>query len=205
MKMNIKELRIAIITLYILTILVIVYPVAYPLIETNRDEFLMMTILGNKGTVENYFANSGSTIVIGEKVDWNIQLYDSMKEMVYLSIKIKILDFNASSPDVILCTPTDEPTIYQINKIMMEHDEVNMPFSWKIEEVIKSGDHYKIKSIVINDERVVTNFDMNKDMKLKLIFELWKYNVNNGQFEFKLFNDGDYMCIWNQINFKLNI
>jgi hypothetical protein len=203
--MNIKELRLVIITLYILSILIIVYPVASPLIETNRDELLTMTILGNKGTAGNYFMNSSSTIVIGEKVDWNIQLYDSMKDMAYLSIKIKILNSNASSPDVILCTPTDEPMIYQINKIMVERDEVNISFSWEIEEVIKSDDHYKIKSIVINDEKIITNFDMNKDMKLKLIFELWKYNVNNDQFEFKLFNNGDYICIWNQINFKLNI
>lgn len=166
----------------------------YPLLKTNQDELITMTVLNKESNIGSYFNNAASSINVGDNIIWKIQLYNGVNIMGYYSIKIKMVNLDEPSPDIISLTPTNATTIFQIHKVLGPSGEIGVPFSWKIVEN---------KTLEINNNTIPVNFNMDKGLKLKIIFELWKYNTDTHQFEFKILIGEKYTCIWNQINFKI--
>jgi hypothetical protein len=175
----------------------------YPLIKTNQDDLITMTILNEENNIGNYFNNSVSLISESNNMIWKIQLFNGLNEVKYYLIKIKIVNLNESSPDITFLTPTNATSVYQIHKFLGPLEETEIPFSWKIFD-IKSNSR-EIKSVTINKDTIPLNLKMDSNLRVKIIFELWQYNTDTQQFEFKLLIGDKYTCIWNQISFIVNL
>ena len=159
-----------------------------------------MTILNKEGNISNYFNNAYSSVNERDNITWKIQLFNGMNIIEYYTIKIKIVNLTGPSPDIISLTPTNTTAIYQIHKFLRPSEEVEIPFSWRVNEFKVRV----IKSLTINNNTIPINLKIDKDYKVKIIFELWKYNKDTNEFEFKFLIGEKYTCIWNQINFDIN-
>jgi hypothetical protein len=201
--MNLKEWRLIYLTIYILAVGGILYPVVKPLLTETEGTFLSMTILGNSNSTGDYFHSDESTANQGEEVKWKIRIYNGLKDPVYLSIKIKFTDQNTTSPNIDTCTPLDAPTIFVINRILINSEIVEFPFTWEVGDIEIIDNEYTIKSLIVNDKMVNTNVVLYNDFRAKLIFEVWKYDVETNKFEFTIDDGKEEQCIWNQINFNM--
>jgi len=201
--MNLKEWRLIFLTIYFLVVVGIFYPVARPLIKGAEGSFLSMAILGNNDSTGDYFYSDESTINPGEEVNWKIRIHNGLKDAVYVSIKVKLAEQKAPSPNTDTCTPSDAPTIYEINKVLIKSEKVYVSFTWEIGEIEVIDDENVITSLVVNDKMVKTDVDLNEDLRAKLIFEAWIYDIETNQLEFTIDNGKEEQCIWNQINFKI--
>jgi len=201
--MNLKEWRLIFLTIYFLVVVGIFYPVARPLIKGAEGSFLSMAILGNNDSTGDYFYSDESTMNLGEEVNWKIRIYNGLKDTVYISIKVKLTEQNAPSPNTDTCTPSDAPTIYEINRVITKSEKVDVSFIWEMGEIEIIDDENIIKSLVVNNKIVKTDVDLNEDLRAKLIFEAWRYDIETNQLEFTIDNEKEEQCIWNQINFKI--
>ena len=201
--MNLKEWRLIFLTTYILVVVGIFYPVARPLIKRDEGSFLSMAILGNNDSTGDYFYSDESTINFGEEVNWKIRIYNGLKDTVYISIKVKLTEQNAPSPNTDTGTPSDAQTIYEIYRVITKSENVVFPFTWEIGEIEVIDSENIIKSLVVNDKIIKTDIGLNDDLRSKLIFEVWRYDIDTNQFEFSIDMGKEEQCIWNQIIFKI--
>ncbi len=80
-----------------------------------------------------------------------------------------------------------------------------VPFTWEIVKIEVTNDEHILKSLVVNNKNIKTAIVLDDDLKSKIIFEMWKYDLETNKFTFEI-SDGDEMrYIWNQINLQLGI
>ena len=199
--MNLKEFRLLTISIYLLLIVGIFYPIISPYIEENQGEFISMTITNEDKKTSNYFRNNNSILYEDDENKWFITINNNVADLSYVSVKVKIMNFDEPSPDTIKCTPSDGYVIYQINKVIQGFDKITIPFYWKVMEV---NDSNEISLININDNNININISLNDESNCKIMFELWKYDILSDDFDFGIEFDDNIICVWNQINFKIN-
>ena len=129
-------------------------------------------------------------------------ILNNLDSTEYFLIKVKMADLAVLSPDSQLCNPSPAKEVTTLNRIMFDEEYVSLPFTWEIIEIEKSIDETIIKSIDINGEQISTDLVLSGS-DAKIIFELWRFNVEKGEFEF-IFNYGDEITsIWAQIYFNV--
>jgi hypothetical protein len=203
--MNIKEMRILLIVIYLLTLVGLFYPFAEPLLQNEGESFLSLTILGNDTVTGSYFDPEESRVFQFLENEWNLRPYNGLNEPAYISIRIKITGSDTDSPNPLTCTPSNAQTIYETNMVLVGDEEVIVPFTWAIGEIEATNDEYILRSLVVNDKEIRTAIFLEDDLKSKIIFEMWIYDLEINEFKFTI-SDGDEMrCIWNQINLQLDI
>ena len=101
--MNLKEIRLLFLSLYIIVIIGIFFPIINPFIEGEQGEFISMTILGEGGKTSNYFTEDNSVVHLGDKNNWIIRIDNEIKDISYISVKVKMANPDATLPDNIRC------------------------------------------------------------------------------------------------------
>jgi hypothetical protein len=157
-------------------------------------------------TAEKYFPRGTSTISSGDNVNWTINVYNHLGNTEYLVIKIKLLNYTDQNPDDIPDSPSPVASIAEIDKVMPNNSTWIVPISWTIMDAVKAHESTSIHAIMINDV-IVDNLEIQSTdgKNFRMVFELWKYDPELGQFEFAWNNGSETRSMWNQVWFNLEV
>lgn len=187
-------------TLILASIYVLVY--SWPRYE---ERFIAMGILGRNKRAEDYYPANGTIIKVGDLVLWHIYIYNHWDKIQNVSIRIKILNSTMPSPDDNNNEPSPIPPVSEIRLLLSENETRLIPFLWHIEEAVIHENEKIIKKLVINDETVSPNVYGNQTSLFRIIFELWLFNAETGEFEYGWYQKNVHYVVWNGIWFNATL
>ena len=192
---------------YFSTVIVLIILSYVTLMRYNQKDSvksITMAILGSERKAENYFHNEESIIEVNNGLSWYIYLDNKLGESATISIKIKMLDHNASSPNSTSCEASPSQVLIQIDDYIESNDIREIPFNWIVTEVMNSNYTLLITKVEINGQSFDTNIGPNNyNEEFCIVFELWVLDKTIDAHIFTYDIGGDHKCVWNQISFKL--
>lgn len=204
--MNLDDLKIIYFSITALIVISIYSPLIMEHFPAPREEsFFALALLGKEGLAENYYPGEEPIVYPDTPVKWHIYIYNHMGESQQIKIKIKLVDSNTPPPNITTCTPSPTTEIFEIRRFILNNETLIIPFEWSISEVIEVNDRYKMSLMQVNDYPINIDMAMDKEEALKMVFELWVYDENTRDFVFGWSERGDSRCVWNQIQFYLNM
>lgn len=155
--------------------------------------------------------NVGDPIVLpGQKVPWNVHVYNHAGRAEYVSIRIKLLNSTDSLADKNYSGEPRGHYLHEFTRLLARNSSWNIPLSWTISNV--SADqpnhrHVTVKGMDINNYHVDgLNVTSPQGKDLRMIIELWKYNMKDKAFAFQGFPENDNnKGAWNQVWFDLKV
>lgn len=190
-------------------ILLITISIGYLLINHARPEekFISLNTLGKNGTTSNYYP-SNNTIwapIPGQKVSWNIYVYNHAGDAEYVSVRIKLINSTDATP----IENSSGQAVYEFSHLLATNASWSFPLNWKISDVSMDLDrgYVVIKGLDIDNRHIDgLNVRTQQGKEFRMIIELWRYDTKNKAFVFQGFPDSDNeRGAWNQIWFNLKI
>ena len=192
---------------YFSTVIILIILSYVTLMRYNQKDSvksITMAILGSERKAEDYFHNEESIIEVNNGLSWYIYLDNKLGESATISIKIKMLDHNASSPNSTSCEASPSQVLIQIDDYIESDDIREIPFNWIVTEVMNSNDTLVITKVEINGQSFDTSIGPNNlNEEFRMVFELWVLDKTIDAHIFTYDIGGDHKCVWNQICFKL--
>ncbi|MGD0423889.1 MAG: hypothetical protein ABSA92_10590 [Candidatus Bathyarchaeia archaeon] len=207
MKLNTRSLR-GLLPIFV-TLLIIFEMAAYAsTIVRPQEQFFQFYALGSNGMAGNYYPNNSTFLQIGESVQWSLGVVNNMGSVQYVSIRVKLGNQTINPPNDTLATPSPSPLIAGFNQFMPDNGTWQMPFVWQIANYTITPDgHIVISTITINNATYAiqgsTTCQSMNSCNLRLIFELWTWNVDSADFQIGWMNGDQQRIAWLQLWFNL--
>jgi hypothetical protein len=202
--MNLKDWKIVFISTTALLAFFIYSPLLVDLLPPQKEEnFFSLAILGSEGKSDDYYTGREPEITLNNSVKWNIYIYNHMNQAQQILIKIKLLSPTDTQPNTSTCSPSSNPSIYEIKRAMSDNETLTIPFEWKVTDITQQEEKIILQNLQINDFTTDLTLVAQKQDTLRFLFELWVYNTENQEFEFSWLDVGESRCVWNQIQFEL--
>jgi uncharacterized membrane protein len=178
--------------------------VAYLILNPPPTEhFFAMWVLGPNGLAEDYYPNNDSTLTIGEPVNWTLGVYNHMRGLEYVLVRVKLLNSTISSPDELTGTPSPAPEIFELRRILVDNETWSIPFVWEIQNITRQGQVLAVTRMSINQTLLSGNLGSAiLGNNFRLVFELWFYDQNSGNLTFSWNSAGSQHSVWTQIWFN---
>ena len=195
--MRIEEWKKIFVSIYILTVILILTPLLIKNISITTEKFLSLGILGQNNQIEQYFPRNNPVIQINQNMNWSIYISNNYNEVKYLSIYVKLLNETSKAPNTIDSSPSISPIIYSRELIVLNGQEILLPFNWSLLKYEIEGEDIILNDLIINND-LISDLDI-KGNRFRLIFELWVFDENNKEFKFNWYNENNINhCSWNQ-------
>jgi hypothetical protein len=177
---------------------------AYLLSESRAEErFLTISTLGSNMMVGNYYTDNVSTVGVGDKMSWYVNVYNHMGSPEYVSIRLKLLNSTQAIPTA-THLPSTEAHLIEFKHILTANSTWIAPLTWTIQKVKEQGDYVVIKSLEINGVNIedldVRSLNGND---FRIVMELWRYDTQTNSFEFAWSSGLEERSAWNQIWFNV--
>lgn len=204
--MNLDDWKLVFITATSLIVLLILSPYIIELLPSLPEEsFFSLAILGKDGTADQYYPNNVPFIIPEVANQWYIYVHNHRGKVQQIKIKVKIMDFDTSPPNITTCTPGPIQEITEFQRVLLENETMLIPFKWTITEAVQNGEMIDISQIQINEFTLKYDHSFKIDIKMRVIFELWVYNDVSNIYSFDWYDLGETHCVWNQIQFNIKI
>jgi len=169
-----------------------------------QERFLSISTLGSNMMTENYYPGDSSTINVGDNVKWYLNVYNRMGSAEYISLRVKLLNSTQTIPDDTLHVPSPENQIIEMKYMLMNNSTWVIPLTWTVTEVEEQQDYIVIKSLELNGIHVdQLNVRSLNGRDFRIIVELWRYDLETGNFAFAWSSGLEERSAWNQIWFNV--
>ena len=176
--MNLDDWQLVFVSVCLILVLAAFATIAMAFFQRKGESFFCLAILGDEDMAENYYPDDDPQIELGEKIHWNIYLYNHMGEVQYILLKIKLLNSSALSPNSTTCNPSPSHVIYEVRHVLMSNTTWLFPFNWSIENVKVVNDYTQIENLMINGSPINTQIIAERNQIFRFVFELWVYDYN---------------------------
>ena len=192
-----------------LTFLVIFEAGAYVAITPRPTErFLEFYVLGGNGLAEDYYPNNSSYLQIGQRITWYLGVTNQMGSMQFVDIRVKLANQTTAAPNDTTATPSPAPVIAEFKQFMVSNGTWKIPFQWEILNFTTTSNGYsrivkmQIGNVTysLHDSPTCSSLS---SCNFRLIFELWTWNVDYGDFQIGWLSDNQQRIAWLQIWFNL--
>jgi len=192
------------------TLLILFEIAAYASTVTRpQEQFMQLYALGATGTAANYYPNNSTLIKIGENVQWSLGVVNNMGSLQYVSLEVKLGNLTINSPNDTLATPSPAPLFAEFNRFIPDNGTWQVPFTWQIANYTTGANGTAtIREITINgatysiqDAPVCQSAN---SCSLRMIFELWTWNVDTANFQFGWVAGNQRHIAWLQLWFNLS-
>ena len=202
--MSLKDFKpIIIIGIFLGLVIVSVYVVSayWPKYD---EYFFELGLLGEEGKAESYFPSNSSLINQSTPMSWLIYVHNHMGSQQDVSIRAKILNSTMEAPDDRGHEPSPEPVFLEIPVSLSVDETVLIPYSWSVSDAeIKNGTI--VKELVVNGESVEVDVKSFSDARFRIVFELWVYDQDSGEFVFGWYSKGEFYSASIYMWFELNL
>ncbi len=165
----------------VLILVVYVFTLFWPRYE---EYFFELGLLGRNQKAEDYFLGNTSTVGVGSNVTWFIYLHNHMGSPQNVSVRVKVLNDSMLAPDDRTYEPSPYLVSFEVPVSLATDETVLVPFSWSISEAKVQNGTIAIKHLIINGQSVDVEVSGLSETRFRLVFELWVYNENSGEYQF---------------------
>ena len=169
-----------------------------------EEYFFELGLLGEEGKAESYFPNDNSSIVLGTPMSWLIYVHNHMGSEQDVSILVKILNSTMEAPDDRGHEPSPEPVFLEIPVSLSVDETVLVPYSWSVLDA-EYQNGTVVKELVVNGESVEVDVKSFSDGRFRIVFELWVYDQESGEFVFGWYSKGEFYSASIYMWFELNL
>ena len=201
--MNINNFKLLIISIIIVVSTIILHPIITQQDKIDGEIFYSLATLGAEGKAQSYFPNNDINIALEENIYWYLYIYNHVGKTSYISLRLKVLNSTMEPPNSTLCRPSPYPTVYEINRIIMDNETLILPLNWSINEINFKDNKTSIELITINDDLMPVYVIAKDRTSFRMIIELWIFDDQNKDFFFKWNSYNNDFCAWNQIWFNV--
>ena len=168
-----------------------------------KEQFFQLYALGENWTAEHFYPNDDPTIPLDTPVKWFLGITNSMGSVQYVALKVKLGNSTLDPPDESEAKPAPIPTLFEFRKVLSNNETWEFPFTWSIKQTQVVGDAIYITRLTINDDTItVSGINGKHGYNYRLIFELWSYDVDEGEFIFGWFASQERRYAWLQLWFN---
>jgi uncharacterized membrane protein len=169
-----------------------------------REQFFQLYALGENRMAEHYYPNDNSTIPLDTPVSWFLGVTNFMDSIQYVTLKVKLSNSTLAPPDETQVKPAPIPALFEFRKVLSNNETWEFPFTWSIKEIQEVGHMIYITRLTINNEVVtVPTIGAKHGYNLRLIFELWSFDIDEDGFIFGWYASQERRCAWLQIWFNV--
>jgi len=167
-----------------------------------REQFFQFYVLGEKKMISDYYPGGSGDIPPDALVKWYLGVINNMYSVQYVLVKVKLGNANTTPPNETTCTPANAPTIYESRRFLCNNETWEFPFFWKISDY-KKEDNITYISLNVNNESLgFVDVGAEGGKNFRLIFELWTYSLEDGDFIFGWVTRGKRRICWLQLWFN---
>jgi hypothetical protein len=192
------------------TLLILFEILAYTATVTRpQGRFFQLYALGSTGSAGNYYPNNSTFLQVGETVEWSLRVVNDMGSLQYVGVRVKLGNQTINPPNDTLGTASPSPLIAEFDQFVANNSTWQIPFVWQISNYTLAPDGLvNIRSISINNETYATQGPVScpsmNACSLRMIFELWTWNVDTAAFQIGWVVGGQRHIAWLQIWFNLS-
>ena len=173
-----------------------------------QGQFFQFYATGSNETAYNYYPDNSSFLQEGENVEWNLGIINNFSSLQYVSVRVKLGNQTINSPNDSLEAPSPSPLIAEFDRFLPEGGIWQIPFVWQITNYTIAADGLvTVRTITINNETYpiqgAPTCQSINSCRLRMIFELWAWNINTAEFEFGWMADGQRRDAWLQLWFNI--
>lgn len=193
--------------LSILTSCILIYStIAYTLMNPRpREQFFQLYALGSQHMIGDYYPENTTTITLNTNVSWYIGVTNFMGSIQYVMVKVKLGNASIPPPNQTTSTPSPAPEVASFRRILMDNETWEIPFNWKIKSVEEREGELYISLEINGAETGVIEVGAVNGYNFRLIFELWSYDFQAGQFVFGWSSNGERRSAWIQLWFNTTL
>ncbi len=171
--------------------------------DAPRDRFLTLSTLDRNNAAAQYYPREGGFVMANETLDWNVQVYNHMGGSEYVAFRIKLLNATQTGPDDRLHMASPVNSLYEARHLVPDDSTWTMPVSITIKELQIQGGNATLDAIVINGEEITDLKISNENERdFRFVVELWRHDVDSGNFIFTWPSGQESGSAWNQIQIR---
>jgi len=169
-----------------------------------KEQFFQFYALGENRMAEHHYPNDNSTIPLDTPVKWFLGVTNFMNSIQYVTLKVKLGNSTSTPPNASQAKPAPIPALFEFSKVLSNNETWEFPFTWSIKEIQVVGDMIYVTHLTINNETItVSDIGAEHGHNLRLIFELWSYNIDEDRFIFSWYATQERRCAWLQLWFNV--
>jgi hypothetical protein len=151
-----------------------------------EESFFEVGLLGKDKKAENFYPTNSSSIEVGSNTTWYIYIHNHMKSSQSISIRVKLLNLTMLTPDDRKHEPSPYPFFAEIPLSLDTEETLNIPFQWSVLEASYLNGSVVIRRLMVNNQSVEVNVSTSSlsEARFRIVFELWIYDENSGQYRF---------------------
>jgi uncharacterized protein YciU (UPF0263 family) len=172
--------------------------------DAPRDRFLTLSTLGKNNAAAEYYPREGGFVMANETLDWNVQVYNHMGGSEYVAVRIKLVNATQQGPDDRLHLTTQVDHLYEARHLVPDGSTWTMPVSITLKELEIHGGNATINTIAINGEEITDlKISNEKERDFRFVIELWRRDLDSGNFIFTWPSGQESGSAWNQIQIRV--
>jgi uncharacterized membrane protein len=185
--LNLSKNKTIIIVIVALLALIVVSPLLQRiLVYPQTDFFTELYLLDSQHKTENYPYN------IARNQNYNVYLdiTNHLSSSANYQIQVKFRNELQSAPDSIQHTPSNLPSLYNIETTVADKANWELPVTFSLDYSLASADQINFNSLTFNDQHLSLNGLSTKYTSTtgifygNLIFELWIYNSATNSYQY---------------------
>lgn len=170
-----------------------------------KEQFFQFYLLGKEKKISDYYPGETAEVPPKTLLRWYVGVTNFMGSVQYVMVRVKLGNAQTNPPNETTGAPADAPVIYELRNFLSDNETWEFPFFWEISDYkLKDGEVYV--SLTINNES--TGFiDVGAEggKKFRIIFELWTYSPEKGDFCFSWYSNGERKICWLQMWFNATV
>jgi len=179
------------------SVLAVLFTLTYSSLDAApQSQFFTISTLGSE-FVASYYPNDNLVLSQGDSLKWNVQVYNHMGNVEYVSVRVKLLGPSQYGPDDNLHVPSTTVPLYEERHMVANNSTWTMPLDLAITGFDQASS--TITSASINGKKV-ENLNISSNGGIRVIVELWRYDIEFQNFVFTWPAGADKIgSAWNQI------
>ncbi len=170
-----------------------------------KEQFFQFYILGKEKMISDYYPGETGDIPPRTLVRWYLWVTNFMGSLQYVQVRVKLGNAHTTPPNETTGIPADAPVIYELRCFLSDNETWEFPFFWEISDY-KLEDNKMYISLTINNESVgFADVGAEEGRNFRMIFELWTYSLDNGDFSFGWYSGEERRICWLQMWFNATV
>ena len=198
LRLSHKDLRYVIVFFVIVTVTVSVVSYA-EFTPSYTDHFFSMWIVGPNNLTSSYFPYNNPNLIPGERVDWNLGVYNHMSALEYVVVRVKLLNESQVSPNEQTGVASPVSEIFEFARILTDNETWTIPFPFVIIGTVNTNGVVLITKLAINGTLISGNLAQAVGgFDFRFVFELWFYDEGTSSLTFSWPTPTSTYSVWTQ-------
>ncbi len=169
---------------------------------SSSQAFLGFGVFSERGTLSDYVPGAGLSLSVSETLTWRLDIFNRMGVIQLVRVVVRVGNLTTSSPGG---TDPDSqlPSLGMIERFVPDQDTAVIDFSWRVVSINQTSGMIFPRFQINNGTPVSSRVGTPEGRDFRIIFELWTYNPDAGEFQYGWTSGGSKYVSWLQVWFDV--